>query len=73
MRKVIRFTLRIPNQLQEKIKYTADFNCRSQNKEFFFFATIKRKKTQKRLVCGGLPGARTPDPSIKSRMLYQLS
>lgn len=34
MRKVIRFTLRIPNQLQEKIKYTADFNCRSQNKEF---------------------------------------
>ena len=34
MRKFIRFTLRIPNQLQEKIKYTADFNCRSQNKEF---------------------------------------
>ena len=34
MRKVIRLTLRIPNQLQEKIKYTADFNCRSQNKEF---------------------------------------
>ena len=34
MRKVIRFTLRIPSQLQEKIKYTADFNCRSQNKEF---------------------------------------
>ena len=34
MRKVIRFTLIIPNQLQEKIKYTADFNCRSQNKEF---------------------------------------
>ena len=34
MRQVIRFTLRIPNQLQEKIKYTADFNCRSQNKEF---------------------------------------
>lgn len=34
MRKVIRFTLRIPNQLQEKIKYTADFNCRSKNKEF---------------------------------------
>lgn len=25
------------------------------------------------LFSGGLPGARTPDPSIKSRMLYQLS
>ncbi len=33
MKKTTRFTLRIPEQLQEKIKYTADFNCRSQNKE----------------------------------------
>ncbi len=34
MKKIIRFTLRIPEQLREKIKYTADFNSRSQNKEF---------------------------------------
>lgn len=34
MKKIVRFTLRIPEGLQEKIKYTADFNCRSQNKEF---------------------------------------
>lgn len=34
MKNLCRFTLRIPKELQQKIKYTADFNCRSQNKEF---------------------------------------
>jgi len=34
MKKSIKFTLRIPAELQEKIKYTSEFNCRSQNKEF---------------------------------------
>lgn len=28
-----RYTLRIPNSLQQKIKYTANFNGRSKNKE----------------------------------------
>ncbi len=34
MKNLYRFTLRIPKSLQQKIKFTADFNCRSQNKEF---------------------------------------
>ncbi len=35
-----RYTLRIPNSLQQKIKYTASFNGRSKNKEIEF--AIKR-------------------------------
>ena len=35
-----RYTLRIPNSLQQKIKYTAPFNGRSKNKEIEF--AIKR-------------------------------
>ena len=34
MKKLIRYSLRIPNELQEKIKYTAEFNSRSRNKEY---------------------------------------
>ena len=34
MKNLCRFTLRIPKELQQKIKFTSDFNCRSQNKEF---------------------------------------
>lgn len=34
MKNLTRYTLRIPMELQEKIKYTAKFNCRSRNKEF---------------------------------------
>ena len=34
MKKLVRYSLRIPEELQEKIKYTADFNSRSRNKEY---------------------------------------
>lgn len=34
MKNLSRYTLRIPVELQEKIKYTANYNCRSRNKEF---------------------------------------
>lgn len=34
MKNMYRYTLRIPTELQQKIKYTAEYNCRSQNKEF---------------------------------------
>lgn len=34
MKKLSRFSLRLPTELQQKIKYTSNFNCRSQNKEF---------------------------------------
>lgn len=33
MREIERCTLRLPKNLQEKIKYTADYNCRSTNRE----------------------------------------
>ncbi len=32
--KKIRYSLRIPEELQEKIKYTANFNSRSRNREY---------------------------------------
>ncbi|MGN1200841.1 MAG: Arc family DNA-binding protein [Candidatus Caccovivens sp.] len=31
--KITRYTLRLPETLQQKIKYTATFNSRSKNKE----------------------------------------
>ncbi len=34
MKNLSRYTLRIPQDLREKIRFTADFNSRSQNKEF---------------------------------------
>ena len=30
----IRYSLRIPEELQEKIKYTSSFNSRSRNREY---------------------------------------
>ena len=33
MKDCTRYTLRIPQNLQKKIKFTADFNRRSQNRE----------------------------------------
>lgn len=34
MKKMVRYSLRIPEELQNKIKYTAEFNSRSRNKEY---------------------------------------
>ena len=34
MKKMIRYSLRIPEELQNKIKYTSEFNSRSRNKEY---------------------------------------
>ena len=34
MKNVVRYSLRIPKELQEKIKYTAEFNSRSRNREY---------------------------------------
>ena len=34
MKNVVRYSLRIPKELQEKIKYTAEFNSRSSNREY---------------------------------------
>ncbi len=34
MKKMIRYTLRIPEELQEKIKITSEYNSRSRNKEY---------------------------------------
>ena len=34
MKNLVRYSLRIPKELQDKIKHTAEFNCRSRNKEY---------------------------------------
>jgi len=34
MKKMVRYSLRIPKELQDKIKYTAEFNSRSRNREY---------------------------------------
>ena len=34
MKKLVRYSLRIPEELQNKIKYIAEFNSRSRNKEY---------------------------------------
>ena len=47
--------------------------CEANAKSAILHSPLAMKKRLKRRFCGGLPGARTLDPSIKSRMLYQLS
>ena len=34
MKNTVRYSLRIPKELQDKIKHTAELNCRSRNKEY---------------------------------------
>lgn len=34
MKNTVRYSLRIPKELQEKIKYTSAFNSRSRNREY---------------------------------------
>ena len=51
------------------------FALRSKGKDLSIFAEpqAKKKRPRRSFFFGGLPGARTLEPSIKSRMLYQLS
>ena len=34
MKNYVRYSLRIPKELQDKIKYTSEFNSRSRNREY---------------------------------------
>ena len=46
MNKIPRYTLRIPAYLQEKIKYMAEYNGRSKNKEKSVKTETKEKQSE---------------------------